>query len=83
MPLLWTLMAPFEGVLSEDDIDGVVANLFATFHQMDSGWAVGEFNTADFRTAKDLPTYAMGYRALREMFNYGARFASPMSSQFR
>jgi len=55
------------------------ANLFATFHQMDSGWAVGEFNTADFRTAKELPTYAMGYRALREMFNYGARFASPMA----
>jgi mono/diheme cytochrome c family protein len=26
-----TLMAPFEGVLSEDDIDGVVAYLFATF----------------------------------------------------
>ena len=55
------------------------ANLFATFHQMDPGWAVGEFNTADFRTAKELPTYAMGYRALREMFNYGARFASPMA----
>jgi hypothetical protein len=54
-------------------------NLFATFHQMDPGWAVGEFNTADFRTAKELPTYAMGYRALREMFNYGARFASPMA----
>jgi hypothetical protein len=55
------------------------ANLFATFHQMDSGWAVGEFNTADFRTAKELPSYDMGYRALREMFNYGARFASPMA----
>ena len=55
------------------------ANLFATFHQMDPGWAVGEFNTADFRTAKELPDYGMGYRALREMFNYGARFASPMA----
>jgi hypothetical protein len=55
------------------------ANLFATFHQMDPGWAVGEFNTADFRKADELPTYAMGYRALREMFNYGARFASPMA----
>jgi hypothetical protein len=55
------------------------ANLFATFHQMDPGWAVGEFNTADFRTAKELPSYAMGYLALREMFNYGARFASPMA----
>ena len=55
------------------------ANLFATFHRMDPGWAVGEFNTADFRHPKELPTYAMGYRTLREMFNYGARFASPMA----
>ena len=55
------------------------ANLFATFHQMDPGWAVGEFNTADFRKPNELPTYAMGYRVLREMFNYGARFASPMA----
>jgi hypothetical protein len=55
------------------------ANLFATFHAMDPGWAVVEFNTADFRTPNELPTYAMGYRTLREMFNYGARFASPMA----
>jgi hypothetical protein len=55
------------------------ANLFATFHRMDPGWAVGEFNTADFRHPQELPTYAMGYRSLREMFNYGARFASPMA----
>lgn len=55
------------------------ANLFATFHQMDPGWAVAEFNTADFRAREELPSYAMGYRALREMFNYGARFASPMA----
>jgi len=54
-------------------------NLFATFHRMDPGWAVGEFNTADFRRPQDLPTYAMGYRTLREMFDYGARFASPMA----
>jgi len=55
------------------------ANLFATFHKMDPGWAVGEFNTADFRNPKELPDYAAGYRTLREMFNYGARFASPMA----
>jgi hypothetical protein len=61
-------------VRMEDD-----ANLFATFHSMDRGWGVVEFNTADFRTPKELPTYAMGYRALREMFNYGARFVSPMA----
>jgi hypothetical protein len=55
------------------------ANLFATFHRLDRGWGVVEFNTADFRTPKELPSYAMGYRALREMFNYGSRFASPMA----
>lgn len=55
------------------------ANQFATFRRMDLGWGVVEFNTADFRHPQDLPTYAMGYRALREMFNYGARFASPMA----
>ena len=55
------------------------ASLFATIHRMDRSWGVVEFNTADFRTPKALPSYAMGYRALREMFNYGARFASPMA----
>ena len=67
-----------ESALNHIRVEGD-ANLFATFHQMDPGWAVGEFNTADFRKPNELPTYAMGYRALREMFNYGARFASPMA----
>jgi len=61
-------------VRMEDD-----ANLFATFHRMDPGWAVVEFNTADFRKPDELPTYAAGYRALREMFNFGAHFTSPMA----
>jgi hypothetical protein len=67
-----------ESALNNIRVEGD-GNLFATFHQMDPGWAVGEFNTADFRAPKRLPSYAMGYRALREMFNYGARFASPMA----
>jgi len=46
---------------------------------MDPGWAVAEFNTADFQTPGALPDYAMAYRALREMYNYGARFISPMA----
>jgi len=54
-------------------------SLFATFHRMDPGWAVVEFNTADLRDPKALPTYAAGYRALTEMFNYGARLVSPMA----
>ena len=67
-----------QGALNQIRVEGD-ANLFATFHKMDPGWAVVEFNTADFRTPSELPTYAMAYRALREMFNYGARFASPMA----
>ena len=54
-------------------------NLFATFHRMAPGWGVVEFNTADLRAPATLPDYAMGYRALRDMWNYGARFASPMA----
>lgn len=54
-------------------------SLFATFHRMDPGWAVVEFNTADLRDPKTPPTYAAGYRALNEMFNYGAHFVSPMA----
>jgi hypothetical protein len=54
-------------------------SLFAEFHRIDPAWGVVEFNTADLRAPEALPTYAMGYRALREMWNYGARFASPMA----
>ena len=54
-------------------------SLFTTFRRMDEGWAVVEFNTGDLRAPGALPTYAMGYRALRNMFNNGARFASPMA----
>ena len=55
------------------------ASLFATFRAMDRGWAVVEINTADLRHPADAPTYAAGYRALRDIFNYGARFVSPMA----
>ena len=55
------------------------SSLFATFHRMDAGWAAVEFNTADLRDPKSLPTYAAGYRALRDLFNYGARLVSPMA----
>src|SRR5581483_6680251 len=54
-------------------------SLFATFRAMDPGWSVVEINTADLRDPKSQPTYAAGYRALRDIFNYGARFFSPMA----
>jgi hypothetical protein len=67
------------GALNEVPMEAGSENLFATFHRMDPQWAVAEFNTADFQTPGALPGYAMAYRALREMYNYGARFISPMA----
>ena len=55
------------------------ANLFSTFSRMDPKWAVVEYNTADLRHPTVLPTYAQAYRGLREVFNHGARFLSPMA----
>lgn len=55
------------------------APLFATLHRFDPGWAVVEYNTADLRTPKILPTYEQAYRSFRDAFNYGARFISPMA----
>ncbi len=54
-------------------------SLFATFHALDPGWAIVEYNTADLRDQKAQPQYEAGYRGLRDMFNYGARFVSPMA----
>jgi hypothetical protein len=54
-------------------------SLFAQFRALDPGWAVVEFNTADLRAPKLQPGYAVAYRSLRDLFNYGARFVSPMA----
>lgn len=67
------------GALNQAPMEAGAENLFATFHRMDPAWAIVEFNTADFQAPQALPDYAMAYRALREMFNYGARFVSPMA----
>ena len=67
------------GAVNDVPMEAGSENLFATFHRMDPRWAVMEFNTADFQIPDVLPDYAAGYRALREMFNYGARFVSPMA----
>jgi hypothetical protein len=40
---------------------------------------VVEYNTADLRDPKVQPTYAAGYRGLRDLWNAGARFVSPMA----
>jgi len=54
-------------------------SLFATFAEIDPGFAVVELNTADLRRPRWLPGYADGYRALRDLWNAGARFVSPMA----
>ena len=54
-------------------------SLFGAFAALDPNWGVGEYNSADLRNPKELPTYAAAYRGLREMWNYGARYVSPMA----
>ncbi|MGO8756342.1 MAG: hypothetical protein ACLQHK_14090 [Gallionellaceae bacterium] len=54
-------------------------SLFSVFRKFDPDWAVVEFNTADLRNPSRLPDFAEDYRSLREMYNYGARFISPMA----
>ncbi|MEO8754160.1 MAG: hypothetical protein ABI624_15935 [Casimicrobiaceae bacterium] len=53
--------------------------LFATFARMDSLWAAVETNLADLKHPERQPTYAQGYRAFRDMFNYDARQATMMA----
>ncbi|MGA8146527.1 MAG: hypothetical protein WB870_03000 [Gallionellaceae bacterium] len=55
------------------------SSLFSVFCKFDPDWAVVEFNTADLRNPSRLPDFAEDYRSLREIYNYGARFISPMA----
>jgi hypothetical protein len=54
-------------------------SLFATFASVDPKFAIVELNTADLRHPGWLPGYADGYHALRDLWNAGARFVSPMA----
>ena len=53
--------------------------LFATLASIDPRFGVVEFNTADLRNPKALPTYAAAYRSFRDLWNAGARYVSPMA----
>jgi hypothetical protein len=53
--------------------------LYATLKAADPQFGIVEFNTADLSRPRALPDYGAGYRALREMWNAGASFASPMA----
>jgi hypothetical protein len=52
---------------------------YATLADVDPDFGITEFNTADLRDRERRPTYADAYRALRDMWNAGARFVSPMA----
>jgi hypothetical protein len=54
-------------------------SLYATLRAIDPEFGVVEFNTADLRHPERHPTYAAAYRALRDLWNAGARFVSPMA----
>ena len=53
--------------------------LFDTLAAIDPGFAIVEFNTADLRHPERQPSYADGYRALRDLWNANARLVSPMA----
>lgn len=55
------------------------SSLFATLRCADPDWAVVEHNTADLRDAEKLPDLARAYQSLQSIFNFGARFISPMA----
>ncbi|MDQ6618558.1 MAG: hypothetical protein M3Z31_02480 [Pseudomonadota bacterium] len=80
IPIAGHLGAILYGASAQNNISmETPASLFATFRYMDPGWAVVEINTADLRNPTAEPTYAAGYRSLRDVFNYGGRFVSPMA----
>ena len=54
-------------------------SLFGTLANIDPQWAIVEYNTADLRDVQAQPTYAAAYRGLRDMWNFGARYMSPMA----
>ncbi len=54
-------------------------SLFAVFREFGRDWGIVEFNTADLKKPKQLADFAAGYRVMRDSFNYGARYISPMA----
>jgi hypothetical protein len=52
---------------------------YSTLAGIDPDFGIVEFNTADLRKLDAQPDYAVAYRALRDLWNSGARFVSPMA----
>lgn len=53
--------------------------LHSILSRVDPHFAVVEFNTADLANPRSQPDYASAYRGLRDLWNAGARFVSPMA----
>ena len=53
--------------------------LYTTLARVDPDFAIVEFNTARLHRHEPPPTYAAAYGALRDVWNAGARFLSPMA----
>ena len=54
-------------------------SLFATLAAVDPRWGIVEYNTSDLRNPAVPPGYPAAYRGLRDMWNFGARYVSPMA----
>lgn len=54
-------------------------SLFAVFREFDPDWGIVEFNTARLNKPKEVSDFGAAYRAMRDSFNYGARYVSPMA----
>ncbi len=54
-------------------------SLFAMFRKVDPDWAIVEHNTSTYNAPQTLAGFDKGYRTMREMFNYDARYVSPMA----
>jgi hypothetical protein len=54
-------------------------SLFATLAAVDPKWAIVEYNTSDLRNPAVPPGYPAAYRGLRDTWNFGARYMSPMA----
>jgi hypothetical protein len=54
-------------------------SLFATLASVDPRWAIVEYNTSDLRNPAVPPGYPAAYRGLRDIWNFGARYVSPMA----
>ncbi len=80
MPVAGHLGAIFYGWSAKNEVVvGTGDSLYAAIRKFDRSWGVSEFNQAFLEFPKTLPSYDISYKAIRDMFNFGAKFISPMA----